>query len=106
MKLNPSLKAKFQNPLMKSLCCVALNRGLRSILLFDISPVDLQQIAGVLISLLKAVTECGIVPIKLGTFESDDDLWGQIGLWGELENQAFKWQSGYWVRQKMIRKFD
>lgn len=94
MNLNPSLKAKIQNPLMKSLCCVALNRGLRSILLFDISPVDLQQIAGVLISLLKAVTECGIVPIKLGTFESEDDLWGQIGLWGELENQAFKWQSG------------
>lgn len=94
MNLNPSLKAKIQNPLMKSLCCVALNRGLRSILLFDISPVDLQQVAGVLISLLKAVTECGIVPIKLGTFESEDDLWGQIGLWGELENQAFKWQSG------------
>lgn len=94
MNLNPSLKAKIQNPLMKSLCCVALNRGLRSILLFDISPVDLQQIAGVLISLLKAVTECGIVPIKLGTFESEDDLWGQIGLWGELKNQAFKWQSG------------
>lgn len=94
MNLNPSLKAKIQNPLMKSLCCVALNRGLRSILLFDISPVDLQQVAGVLISLLKAVTECGIVPIKLGTFESEDDLWGQIGLWGELKNQAFKWQSG------------
>jgi magnesium chelatase subunit D len=94
MNLNPSLKAEIPNLLMKSLCCVALNRGLRSILLFDISPVDLQQVAGVLISLLKAVTECGIVPIKLGTFESEDDLWGQIGLWGELENQAFKWQSG------------
>ncbi|MTJ15525.1 MULTISPECIES: hypothetical protein [unclassified Dolichospermum] len=94
MNLNPSLKVEIPNLLMKSLCCVALNRGLRSILLFDISPVDLQQITGVLISLLKAVTECGIVPIKLGTFESEDDLWGQIGLWGELENQAFKWQSG------------
>jgi|694.fasta_scaffold36768_3 magnesium chelatase subunit D len=94
MNLNPSLKAEIPNLLMKSLCCVALNRGLRSILLFDISPVDLQQVAGVLISLLKAVTECKIVPIKLGTFESEDDLWGQIGLWGELENQAFKWQSG------------
>ena len=94
MNLNPSLKAEIPNLLMKSLCCVALNRGLRSILLFDISPVNLQQVAGVLISLLKAVTECKIVPIKLGTFESEDDLWGQIGLWGELENQAFKWQSG------------
>ena len=94
MNLNPSLKVEFPNLLMKSLCCVALNRGLRSILLFDISPVDLQQVAEVLISLLKAVTECKNVPIKLGTFESEDDLWGQIGLWGELENQAFKWQSG------------
>jgi magnesium chelatase subunit D len=94
MNLNPSLKVEIPNLLMKSLCCVALNRGLRSILLFDISPVDLQQVAEVLISLLKAVTECKNVPIKLGTFESEDDLWGQIGLWGELENQAFKWQSG------------
>jgi len=94
MNLNPSLKVEIPNLLMKSLCCVALNRGLRSILLFDISPVDLQQVAEVLISLLKAVTECEIVPIKLGTFESEDDLWGQIGLCGESENQAFKWQSG------------
>jgi magnesium chelatase subunit D len=95
MKLNPTLKAKIQNPLMTSLCCVALNQGLRSVLLFDSSPLSLQQVAGILASLLAITTGCEkVVPVKLGTFESEDDLWGQIGLEGELEKQAFKWQSG------------
>ncbi len=95
MKLNPTLKAKIQNPLLKSLCCVALNRGLRSVLLFDSSPRGLQQVAGILASLLKVTTGCEkVVPVKLGTFESEDDLWGQIGLGSELEKQALKWQSG------------
>lgn len=95
MILNPTLKAKIQNPLMMSLCCVALNRGLRSVLLFDSSPMVLQQVASILAALL-AITTGGekVVPVKLGTFESEDDLWGQIGLESESEKQAFKWQSG------------
>ena len=79
-----------QSSLMKSLCCVALNSKLRSILLFDISINNLQQVAGILVSLLKVTTESEIVvPLKLGTFESEDDLWGQVGLGDELEKQAF-----------------
>lgn len=84
-----------QSSLMKSLCCVALNSKLRSILLFDISMNNLQQVAGILVSLLKVTTESEIVvPLKLGTFESEDDLWGQVGLGDELEKQAFNWQFG------------
>ena len=84
-----------QSSLMKSLCCVALNSKLRSILLFDISMNNLQQVAGILVSLLKVTTESEIVvPLKLGTFESEDDLWGQVGLGDELEKQAFSWQFG------------
>ncbi|MCL2934217.1 MAG: hypothetical protein MGG11_18825, partial [Trichodesmium sp. MAG_R03] len=84
-----------QSSLMKSLCCVALNSKLRSILLFDISINNLQQVAGILVSLLKVTTESEIVvPLKLGTFESEDDLWGQVGLGDELEKQAFNWQFG------------
>ncbi|MBS9772997.1 MAG: hypothetical protein J7F05_21830 [Trichodesmium erythraeum GBRTRLIN201] len=80
---------------MKSLCCVALNSKLRSILLFDISINNLQQVAGILVSLLKVTTECEkVVPLKLGTFESEDNLWGQVGLGDELEKQAFNWQFG------------
>ena len=84
-----------QSSLMKSLCCVALNSKLRSILLFDISMNNLQQVAGILVSLLKVTTESEIVvPLKLGTFESEDDLWGQVWLGDELEKQAFNWQFG------------
>ena len=84
-----------QSSLMKSLCCVALNSKLRSILLFDISINNLQQVAGILVSLLKVTTECEkVVPLKLGTFESEDNLWGQVGLGDELEKQAFNWQFG------------
>ena len=84
-----------QSSLMKSLCCVALNSKLRSILLFDISMNNLQQVAGILVSLLKVTTESEIVvPLKLGTFESEDDLWGQVWLGDELEKQAFSWQFG------------
>ncbi len=80
---------------MKSLCCAALNPKLRSILLFDSSINSLQQVTGILISLLKITTGCErVVPLKLGTFESEDDLWGQVGLGDELKKQAFKWQSG------------
>ena len=80
---------------MKSLCCVALNPKLRSILLFDSSINSLQQVGGILLSLLKITTGCErVVPLKLGTFESEDDLWGQVGLGDELNKQAFRWQSG------------
>ena len=80
---------------MKSLCCVTLNPKLRSILLFDSSINSLQEVAGILLSLLKITTGCErVVPLKLGTFESEDDLWGQVGLGDELKKQAFKWQSG------------
>ena len=95
MELTPNLRSKIQNPLMRSLCCAALSPGLRSILLFDSSPVALQQVAATMASLLKVVTGCEkVIPVKLGTFESEDDLWGHIGLWDELEKQPFKWQSG------------
>ncbi|NES64777.1 MAG: hypothetical protein F6K24_05700 [Okeania sp. SIO2D1] len=89
------MMANIQSPLIKSLCCVALNPKLRSILLFDSSINTLQQVAGILASLLKVTTGCEkVVPVKLGTFESEDDLWGQIGLGDELKKQAFKWQFG------------
>ncbi|MDJ0517519.1 MAG: hypothetical protein QNJ74_15130 [Trichodesmium sp. MO_231.B1] len=80
--------ANIQSPLMKSLCCVALNPKLRSILLFDSSINSLQEVAGILLSLLKITTGCEtVVPLKLGTFESEDDLWGQVGLGDELKKR-------------------
>ena len=79
-----------QSSLMKSLCCVALNSKLRSILLFDISINNLQQVAGILVSLLKVTTESEIVvPLKLGTFESEDDL---NDAWEDVEDEIAKKQ--------------
>jgi magnesium chelatase subunit D len=63
-------------------------------LVFDISPVALQQVAQTLSVMLKTVTGWEIVPVSLGTFESEDDLWGCLGLWSESEKQPLHWQSG------------
>lgn len=102
MKLNSTLQAKISNPLFKSLCCVALEPKLRSILLFDISPASLQQIAGVLASLLKITTEYNnLIPIQLGTTESEDDLWGEVGLTFDSKKSVFQWQSGLLGKTKL-----
>jgi magnesium chelatase subunit D len=77
-----------------ALACASLSPGLRSILVFDISPVALQQVAQTLSAMLKTVTGWEIVPVSLGTFESEDDLWGCLGLWSESEKQPLHWQSG------------
>ncbi|MDJ0844836.1 hypothetical protein [Crocosphaera sp.] len=95
MKLTLSLETVKKSPLLQSLCCVALNPGLRSLLLFDSSPMGLQQIGSLLVSLLKVTTNCeNVVPVKLGTFESEDDWWGQMSFGNQLETSAFQWQPG------------
>ncbi len=105
MKLILTKEATLKNPLLQSLCCVALNPGLRSILLFDISPMGLQQVASILASFLAITTNCDkVVPVKLGTFESEDDLWGQISFGSQLEKSPFQWQPGILSQAENIKE--
>jgi len=90
MELNQNQQLTIENyfTLRRSLSCAALNPGLRSILLFDISPLVLQQVATTMASLLKEVSHGQkVVPVKLGSYESEDNLWGEMGVGGESEQQ-------------------
>lgn len=78
----------------QGLACASLSPKLRSVLVFDISPVALHQVAQTLSAMLKTVTGLEIVSVRLGTFESEDDLWGCLGLWNESEKQSLRWQPG------------
>ena len=65
---------------MRGLACAALNRGLRSILMFDVSPVVLRSLADLTVKMLQVVTGDKVVLIQLGTTETEDDIWGQWGM--------------------------
>ncbi|NJL47695.1 MAG: hypothetical protein HC929_09695 [Leptolyngbyaceae cyanobacterium SM2_5_2] len=102
------MKAEFQNPLMKGLACAALDSGLRSILVFDASPATLQTMAG-LLAQMAAVGAGGevvlpqatdtkvtgqIVPVQLGTVETEEDLWGSLALGQNGTSQSVVWKAG------------
>ena len=97
MELNENQQLTIENyfSLRRSLSCVALHPGLRSILLFDISPSVLQKVATTMASLLQEVSGGKkVVPVKLGSYESEDNLWGEMGVGGESEQQDFTWRWG------------
>ena len=72
------------NPeLIKSLACVALSPGLRSILVFDAPYSGLQQLSAILEQLLGAATDLQVQAYQLGPFETDDDIWGSVELPGK-----------------------
>lgn len=66
--------------LMTCLACAALDPGLRSILILDMGPDDLPQLAALLAELLSATGEQEVKQYQLGAFESDDDVWGSLYL--------------------------
>lgn len=66
--------------LLKSLACAALNPGLRSVLVFDAPPGELQSLADILAQLLHVATKRPVRSYQLAPFASDDDVWGSIEL--------------------------
>ena len=69
--------------LFTTLACVALNPGLRSILIFDAPYTGLQQVATLLEPLLGAVSEHPVHRYQLDANLSDDDTWGSLWLPGQ-----------------------
>lgn len=65
---------------IRGLACAALSPGLRSILVFDAPPEALQAAAATLGQMLATVSEREIKTIRLGSSETDDDLWGTLTL--------------------------
>ena len=90
MVINPDLT--LSDPLLRGLACAALNPGLRSVLMFDATSMSLRVAADAIAQFLQVVTGQQIIPITLGTTETEDDLWGRLTL--RTQNQPFEWQSG------------
>jgi magnesium chelatase subunit D len=65
-----------KTPLVRILACVALNPGLRSVLFRDINPVQLLEVADILVSMLVITTRRKIKLVVLGASHTEDDLWG------------------------------
>lgn len=101
--------AELQNPLMRGLACAALSPGLRSLLVFDASPTTLQTMSGLLAQVVAVVTrgevvvpqsrcsksERRIVPIQLGTVETEEELWGSLSLNQEdFTTRTVVWKPG------------
>ncbi|BAZ21098.1 Mg-chelatase subunit ChlI-like protein [Kalymmatonema gypsitolerans NIES-4073] len=80
------------DPFTRALACAAISPGLRSILVFDAAPETLRLATQTTAQMLEVVTGHQVVPVTLGTFEAEDDLWGSWGLGSELE--LLQWKLG------------
>lgn len=90
----PSSQLSLTDPFVRSLACAAISPGLRSILAFDTSAAALRRTAQILAQMLAVVAGYPVDSVTLGTFESEDDLWGSLGLGVASEAQPFQWKSG------------
>ncbi|MCP4113630.1 MAG: hypothetical protein GY749_50250 [Desulfobacteraceae bacterium] len=85
-----SLKDSF----IRGLACASLHPGLRNILIFDISPSEVEWFAEIFRQMLYVVEGTSIDKTMLGTTESDDILWGSLNLQEKPDGTAFDWQTG------------
>jgi len=90
-----SSQLSLTDPFTRSLACAAISPGLRNILVFDASAETLRLVAQTTAQMLEVVTGYPIVSVTLGTFEAEDDLWGNLGLCGESGEQPFQWKQGW-----------
>ncbi|NEP56897.1 MAG: hypothetical protein F6K31_07705, partial [Symploca sp. SIO2G7] len=84
----------FPSFLTSALACAAISPSLRTILMFDSSPEIVQLAAQTIAQMLEVVTGYPIVSVTLGTVETEDDLWGSLGLGVESEAEPFSWKPG------------
>lgn len=94
MDLTPSLRQKLVDPLWVMLGSMAINAKLSSLLLYDTTAHGLEQIAAILKASLEITTPGKTIAyVRLSSSDSEDDLWGQLGLANNLD-KGFCWQSG------------
>ena len=89
-----SYQLSLANPFLRSLGCAALSPGLRSILLFDTSPEILRLAAKIIAQMLEAITGQTITSVTLGTWETEEDLWGSWGLNRQPNEQILSYKLG------------
>ena len=80
--------------LTRGLCCAALNPGLGSVLIFDLQPNRILDVAGVFSQMISAASGEQVTQVLLNSVESEDRLWGSFGLPDQNERTPLIWQSG------------
>ena len=86
--------ADFRNPLVRGLASAALHPGLRSILVFDVSPTGLRSAAAMLAQMLAVVTEAKVITVSLGAVETEEELWGGLALSQGNSEPLLEWRAG------------
>lgn len=86
----------FTDTLTLQLACATITPGLRSILMFNSSPKDLRIAAELLSQMLEVVTNKSVTKVTLSTYESEDDLWGSLGI-SAAQEHPFAWKPGLLV---------
>ncbi|HSH82109.1 MAG TPA: hypothetical protein VLA19_26580 [Herpetosiphonaceae bacterium] len=80
------------DPFTRALACAALSPGLRSILIFDSPPLQLQAIALKLAAMLESVHGGPTDIVMLGSVEAEDELWGELAVCRDSDGARFTWQ--------------
>ncbi|MBW4599257.1 MAG: hypothetical protein KME29_06490 [Calothrix sp. FI2-JRJ7] len=89
-----SFKLNFDDSFTQCLACAAITPGLQNVLLFDTS-LETLRISGLVIAqMLEAVTDNSVPKITLSTFETEEDLWGSLGINNESQEYSFNWKPG------------
>lgn len=79
---------------MQGLACAALQPGLRSILVFDASPIMLETVVGLWAEMLTITTKDSVQSVYLGPTDTDESLWGSMSFTFANEAQPFAWKAG------------
>ncbi|RKZ93495.1 MAG: hypothetical protein DRR19_00970 [Candidatus Parabeggiatoa sp. nov. 1] len=89
----PKSTANLSNPFIRALASVVLQRGLHSVLVYDIPPTALNHVAALLSQMLQVVTEQEALCMTLGATDSEDDLWGYPTLRDDVEELTLGWRA-------------
>src|ERR1700730_5705710 len=78
----------------KAMACAALTPALRAILVFDAHPTTLYASAESFAAVLAAVVDSPVKIVRLGSTESEEELWGTLGLRESRDGLSAFWEPG------------
>lgn len=82
------------SPLIEGLACAALQPKLRSVVVFDSTPVTLQAAAALWAEMLTVTTEQTVKSVYVGLLDTEETLWGNFAPIPADTAQSFAWKPG------------
>jgi magnesium chelatase subunit D len=82
------------SPLIEGLACAALQPRLRSVVVFDSTPVTLQEAAALWAEMLTVTTEQTVKSVYVGLLDTEETLWGNFAPTPADTAQSFAWKPG------------